>query len=160
MFDVTCIVCRFLYQLSEIPHFSERLNCLLFICSFADSASAMTHKFITLQNACKSLRQCKAVSCLFNSLLCCTLLQLFLCIASWCSRCDLGFGQHHEHWQQGQRSGWWVPIGCVVPPDGRQVITVSASSNNTITVHCILLHQVQGTNHLISQMSSPIMMSI
>ena len=53
---------RFLYQLSLIPNFTQRLNCLLFSCTFADSASSMTHKLSTLQKACDSLRHSKPVS--------------------------------------------------------------------------------------------------
>ena len=53
---------RFLYQLSLIPNFPQRLNCLLFSCTFADSASSMTHKLSTLQKACRSLRHSKPVS--------------------------------------------------------------------------------------------------
>ncbi|XP_061915097.1 formin-2 [Entelurus aequoreus] len=52
---------QFLFQLSEIPNFSERVFCILFQNTFQENISSILRKLQTLQRTCKALQSGKCV---------------------------------------------------------------------------------------------------
>lgn len=46
---------QFLYELSEISNFAERISCLMFQVEFEDSISTISHTLTNLRTACEVL---------------------------------------------------------------------------------------------------------
>lgn len=50
---LSCFLCRFLFQLSQIPEFSGRVFCILFQSTFSECISSILRKLEILQRVCK-----------------------------------------------------------------------------------------------------------
>ncbi|MED6231806.1 Formin-2, partial [Ataeniobius toweri] len=52
---------QFLFQLSQIPNFSQRLFCILFQSSFHECITSVLRKIVILQRVCKTLQNSEVV---------------------------------------------------------------------------------------------------